>query len=342
MTSPTTEDQNLSEHLKPLRAPIAYGLLGIVGLLLLHQLVDLVWPGLGTTFQQRAAILLANGLIGTFTLGLPIVAVLIATQIAPVLQAARTITLIALIEYAVIGLLGLLSFAMGLWELFDNIEARSALLFLLNRVTLLALYGLGAFVVVRLFLATTPKPAVAPGYGYPHQQQYPSAQYPQQQYAQAAAAAQAQTAYAQQQAAAAQTAYAQQQAYGTQYGYGQQQAAQAQQQAAPSGGQVYGVASTAPTSAAPASGAPAVSSAPPASNYGQQAGQQAQQQAAQQQAQQAQQQAQAAWPPTPADASAAQWPPMPSAKASTEPSGSDQAQHTQVLRPDEQRGNAPA
>ncbi|MGH3728456.1 MAG: hypothetical protein ACRDTU_06855, partial [Micromonosporaceae bacterium] len=252
MTVQTTDEQTASQYTKPYRSILGYALLAAASLELLLILVRwLVPPTSGTVMDRASDLLVSTSLVSLVTVALPLVAVLIATHVAPVISQAKTITLVALVLYGIITLLTLLATVARLINVLDGISAKSMLTFLLSHLMTFVLLGVPFFVVLRVFLGLTPKAAPAPAYGGYGQQQFSGQAYPQTQaYPQpataAAPAAQAATAA---QAAYGQQAYGQQQqAYGQQYGYAQQQAAQqqaaqqqaaqqqaAQQQAAPAG-----------------------------------------------------------------------------------------------------------
>ncbi|GAA3202279.1 hypothetical protein ACFO1B_06820 [Dactylosporangium siamense] len=171
----------------PYRELAAFVLLGVVAAFLLAGLISLLTTLTGE-FLSNAGIA-----FGTFvsieTIALPILAVLIATHIDPVVPKARTIVLIALVEYAVAALFGLVMLLASLIGDLrpDSVRVGIALAVFLTRLGGLALLGLGLFLVIRIYLGAYAPPKPAPGvYGqpaYPYGQQgyqYP----PQQQYAQ--------------------------------------------------------------------------------------------------------------------------------------------------------------
>jgi hypothetical protein len=347
-TAADEKDATASQYTKPLRLIAGFVLLGAVALQILGGLLNLV-PSDSESFKNWTLTVFGAypgyqvGLISWATVLPPIAAVLIATHVKPALPQGKLVSLLALIEYgvlAVLGLIGLIGGGLALNHSVSKVKIISAVLIWLGYLALVALGGLLSLKVFQ-GLSAAARPAFSPygqqqaaAYGQYGQQGYPQQQYGQQQaaYGQQAQAA----AYGQQQAQ--QAATPQQQAYGQQaqqsaypqqaYGQYGQQAQQAQQSAYPQQ-QAYGQQQqeTAPTSgaAAPTSGAAAPTSGaaqqqgwptvsggsawPTAGTQQAQQGQQAQhpQQAAQQQAQQAQpQQAQ-----QPGPATTAAWPTAP-------------------------------
>jgi hypothetical protein len=199
------------------------------------------------------------------TIGLPLLAVLIATHVTPMVARAKLITLAALALYAVAAFFGvifglLLGFAADLSDEGLNLTVtegswRGALEAALGRLAILALLAAAGFVVFRvwqgMFYVPRPKPVpVQPGVygqpGYPYPQQY-GQPYPQQ------------PTYGQ--------PYPQQQpgVYGQPAGYPAQQ--QPAQPATPAGYQPYGGPAPGGWPATPTypSAPPAQTSAPPTS-----------------------------------------------------------------------------
>ncbi|WP_327008337.1 hypothetical protein OHA72_14410 [Dactylosporangium sp. NBC_01737] len=255
----------------PYRELAAFVLLGVAGAFLLAGFIALLTT-LTDQFLNNA-----GGAFSAFvsieTVALPILAVLLATHLDPVVPKAKLIVLIALIEYAVAALFGLV---MLLASLIGDLRGEGVpmgpvLAVFLTRLGTLSLLGLGLFLVIRVYLGAYAPPKPPPGvygqpaYPYGPQQGY---QYPQQQqYAQ-------HTGYQQQPGAAPQQAYQQQP------GYPQQQPVTgAWTNPATTGtGQVVPAAqqqayATQPINypAAQASGAPVPASGAPAPGYNQQA-----------------------------------------------------------------------
>src|SRR6185369_1696620 len=109
--------------------------------------------------------------VGLTAIALPFLAVFISTHVKPVVPMGRVITLVALIEYGVAALFGVVTMFLGFISDIGTDSATSgfgAALLLLDRLSFLALLGLAGFLVLRVYLGlyTVPKPA--PGvYGHP-------------------------------------------------------------------------------------------------------------------------------------------------------------------------------
>ncbi|GAA3289285.1 hypothetical protein Dvina_48725 [Dactylosporangium vinaceum] len=215
--------------LEPYRELAAFGLLGAVGLILLAGLVRLL-TGLFNSFLATATASFGN-VIGFEVVLLPIVAVVLVLLLDPVTPRAKAVVLIAMIEYAIAAIIGLVLLLGGLIGDFkDDAPVGWALGGFLEHLAALGLIGLGLFLTARVYLGaySAPKPVGAPygQPGYPYQQGYTQQQqayYAQQQQAAYAAAQAQQTGYV---TGGQPAATPEQQAY-----YAQQQAAYAAQQA---------------------------------------------------------------------------------------------------------------
>ncbi|MER7275493.1 hypothetical protein ABT369_13630 [Dactylosporangium sp. NPDC000244] len=180
--------------LEPYRELAAFGLLGAVALILLAGLVR-VLTGLFNSFLATATASFSN-VIGFEVILLPIVAVVLVLLLDPVTPRAKIVVLMAMIEYAIAAVLGLVLLLGGLIGDFQSEGPIGwALGGFLEHLAGLALIGLGLFLAARIYLGayTAPKPVASPYQGYQYQQQA----YAQQQYAQQYA--QHQAAYAAQQ-----------------------------------------------------------------------------------------------------------------------------------------------
>ncbi|GAA5195163.1 hypothetical protein GCM10023322_61240 [Rugosimonospora acidiphila] len=144
--------------------------------LLLLGLIDLfvVIHGFAHDFTLRADSDFSD-FIGLVPIFFPLGAVLLATHIKPATRRARTVTLIALIDYAVAGLFGIVClFAGFVYVLGDQFGGgfRPAFIELLEHLVLLAVFGFAAFLTWQVWQGaySVPKPAAAPyppqGYGY--------------------------------------------------------------------------------------------------------------------------------------------------------------------------------
>jgi hypothetical protein len=306
-TAADEKDPTASQYTKPIRLIAAFILLGAAALTVISNILQLI-PAGDSTFSSRASGV-SFGVLGFSAVLPPVLAVLLVSHVRPMLAQSKIVSLIAMIEYGVMLLIGLIGTIAGAYYTFTHTSGaysirgiNDAAGYLIEDLALLTLAGLGGLVTVLVFRGlAAPKPAALGQYGQAGygQQAYGQQGYGQQQYGQA------QQQYAQQQAQAAQYGQAQQQAadpaaqqaaqqqaaqqsaqqqaaqqgaaqqygqqaYGQQAGYGQQQG---YGQQAGYGQQQYGAAAPTSGAAAPTSGAAA-----PTSGAGQaQQGQHAQQ-----------------------------------------------------------------
>ncbi|MGE5830399.1 MAG: hypothetical protein ACM30G_18835 [Micromonosporaceae bacterium] len=117
--------------------------------------------------------------LGLVAVGFPLLAVLLATHLAPVLARARLITLIALCEYAVSGFLGLIGF---IGRFAGRLDAgtgatgpgvRSAFDGLFDGIVWFGLLSVAALAVYKVWLALFYVPRTYPGYPHTYGQPYP-------------------------------------------------------------------------------------------------------------------------------------------------------------------------
>ncbi|GAA2703285.1 hypothetical protein ACFY2R_23295 [Micromonospora olivasterospora] len=154
---------------RPLRELIALVLLGANAVLLFTALVRLLDPTGNMTFTTRAATTFFS-FVGVENAGLPLLAVLLATHLAPVAPRAKLITQVALGEFAVGALFGGLTFLVSTVGRLTDGEVLDAFLSLLTSLAVLAIFAAGAFLVYKVWrgLYYTPKPKPQPGvYGQP-------------------------------------------------------------------------------------------------------------------------------------------------------------------------------
>ncbi|GAA4207983.1 hypothetical protein [Actinocatenispora rupis] len=256
-TAAEEKDATASQYTKPLRLIAGLIMLAAVVLLVLASAAQLIPSGAYSTFTGNA-----DGQFSQFvswaTVLPPVLAVLLASHIRPVLPQAKLFALVALIEYAVIIVFGVVCLIGGLLGELDYANKQGTSVIdpiagIFGRLALLALAAVAGLFVAMVFrglnAGAAPRPVYGgygqpgygqqqPGYGQPAAQQQPAQAYGQQ-------------AYGQQQA--------QQQQYGQQGSYGQQQQPQ-QGQAGSYGQYQYGANPAAPASgtpAAPTSGTPA-------------------------------------------------------------------------------------
>jgi hypothetical protein len=167
---PASADATQARQLtKPLRELGALALLGANAVFLFVGLLRLLIPNDYRGFTDRAGDLFFS-FIGVEAVVLPLLAVLLATHVAPVLPKAKLITQVALGEYAVSALLGTLT--MLIWTVGRLAEAEilDAFLGLLTRFAWLVIFAVAAWVVFTIWRAFyyVPKPKPQPGvYGQP-------------------------------------------------------------------------------------------------------------------------------------------------------------------------------
>ncbi|MEU7758021.1 hypothetical protein [Micromonospora aurantiaca (nom. illeg.)] len=168
MTSPAEpasgDAAQASQLIKPLRELAALVLLGANAVLLFVGLVRLLPIDDYSTASGRAGSTYFT-FVGLESTVLPLLAVLIATAILPVVPKAKLITQVALVEYAVSVVFGALTFLIWLVGRLADGEVLDAFLGLLTRVAWLAIFGVAAFVVFKIWrtLYYVPKPKPQPG-----------------------------------------------------------------------------------------------------------------------------------------------------------------------------------
>ncbi|MGK5681001.1 hypothetical protein [Actinoplanes sp. URMC 104] len=165
----TGEGKPVGPLLRPLRDLAAYALVGAPALLLLVAIIRLIPDG-ANQFGYRTQDSF-YGFVNTATIAMPLAAVLLALLVHPRHPRAQLITLVALVEYAVMAFFGVLfGLLIGLINHASNNGARVAFEELLVRAAWLAVFGVAAYAVFRLwqglFQVARPKPQ--PGvYGQP-------------------------------------------------------------------------------------------------------------------------------------------------------------------------------
>ncbi|MFG2099012.1 hypothetical protein ACGFJ5_00250 [Micromonospora echinaurantiaca] len=173
MTSPaepaSTDATRASQLTKPFREPAALVLLGANAVLLFVELIRLLTPTEYGTFTGRAGTAF-YGFAGWEAVALPMLAVLLATHVQPVVAKAKLITQVALVEYAVSALFGVLTLLIWTVGRLSQGEVLDSLLGLLARVAWLAVFAVAGYVVYTVWrkLYYVPKPKPQPGvYGQP-------------------------------------------------------------------------------------------------------------------------------------------------------------------------------
>ncbi|MET8230153.1 hypothetical protein ABZS77_05670 [Micromonospora sp. NPDC005298] len=173
MTSPaepaSTDATQARQLTKPLRELGALALLGANAVFLFVGLLRLIAPNDYSDFTDRAGSAFF-AFVGIEAVVLPLLAVLLATHISPVLPKAKLITQVALGEYAVSALFGTLTLLVWTVGRLAETEVLDALLGVLTRFAWLVIFAVAAWVVFTLWrtLYYVPKPKAQPGvYGQP-------------------------------------------------------------------------------------------------------------------------------------------------------------------------------
>ncbi|MEU5907642.1 hypothetical protein [Micromonospora sp. NPDC047527] len=173
MTSPaepaSTDASQARQLTKPLRELGALALLGANAVLLFVGLLRLLSPNDYADITDRAGGAFF-AFIGVEAVALPLLAVLLATHISPIVPKAKLITQVALGEYAFSALLGTLTMLVWTVGRLAEAEILDALLGVLSRFAWLIIFGVAAWVVFTVWrrLYYVPKPKAQPGvYGQP-------------------------------------------------------------------------------------------------------------------------------------------------------------------------------
>ena len=163
MTTPPPSGGSVGRATQSPRLLAAWALLGYIALVLFFEFFDWILPD-GGTFSGRTIL---SNFVTIETIAMPVLAVLLAAHVAPVLPMARTMALVALIEYAIILFFGLMTLLIGLGSVFDGVEeandAFDALGYLVLGLARLGLAAIAALVVQRTFASmpsghgTTPR-----------------------------------------------------------------------------------------------------------------------------------------------------------------------------------------
>ncbi|MGC4850103.1 hypothetical protein ACLQ3F_22950 [Micromonospora sp. DT15] len=181
MTSPAepaSADATQARQLtKPLRELAALALLGANAVFLFVGLLRLIAPNDYSSFTDRAGSAF-YAFVGVEAVGLPLLAVLLATHISPVLAKAKLITQAALVEYAVSALFGTLTMLIWTVGRLAEAEVLDALLGVLTRFAWMVIFAIAAWVVYTIWRAhyyvprAKPQPGVygQPQPGWPQQQ----------------------------------------------------------------------------------------------------------------------------------------------------------------------------
>jgi hypothetical protein len=151
MTTPTPRAGIL---LRPLTA---WALVALAGTIIFFGFLAWIFPPSPTDFPDRFGL---DGFTSIIVLAAPLLAVLVATKLGPVLAHARLVGSVALIEYAVALLLGTLAFLITLAGRFEGLHDEGFYAFggvvqalggILETLLLLALLALAALWTYRIY-----------------------------------------------------------------------------------------------------------------------------------------------------------------------------------------------
>jgi len=151
MTTPTpSTGTSAARMLSSPRNLAAWALVGYVALFLFFEFFQWILPG--GSFSTRSANADFRSIL---IMGLPVLAVVLAVHVAPVVAGARLIAAIALLEYAVAVFFGLITLLIGLGAVFDRVDSASdsigALGYLVLGLAELGLIAIAALVVWRAY-----------------------------------------------------------------------------------------------------------------------------------------------------------------------------------------------
>ncbi|MEU8181992.1 hypothetical protein AB0B85_04150 [Micromonospora sp. NPDC049044] len=171
MTSPaepaSADAAQARQLTKPLRELAALALLGANAVFLFVGLLRLIGPDDSVTGRAGAAF---DTFVGVTAVVLPLLAVLLATHISPVLPKAKLITQVAVGEYGVSALFGTLTLLIWTVGRLADGEVLDALLGVLTRFAWMVIFAVAAWVVYTIWRAHyyVPRPKPQPGvYGQP-------------------------------------------------------------------------------------------------------------------------------------------------------------------------------
>lgn len=151
MTTPTPSlGTSISRALSTPRALVAWALVGYTALFLFFEFFELILPG--GSFTGRAAGADFRSIVIN---AMPVLGVVLAAHLAPPIPAARLVATIALIEYAVTGLLGVLTLLVGLGAVMGDVNSAQtglgAMRYLVLGVAELVLIALAGYIVLRAY-----------------------------------------------------------------------------------------------------------------------------------------------------------------------------------------------
>ncbi|MGC4809172.1 hypothetical protein ACLQ29_01405 [Micromonospora sp. DT228] len=180
MTSPaepaSADAAQARQLTKPLRELAALALLGANAVFLFVGLLRWIAPDGSFTDRSGSAF---GTFVGLAAVGLPLLAVLLATHISPVVPKAKLITQVALGEYGVSAIFGTLTLLIWTVGQLAEGEVLDALLGVLTRFAWMVIFAVAAWVVYTIWRAHyyVPRPKPQPGvYGQPQQPGWPQQQ----------------------------------------------------------------------------------------------------------------------------------------------------------------------
>jgi hypothetical protein len=166
----STEQTSANQITKPWRELIALVLVGANAVLLFVGLIDLLVPySANVGFSSRAGGSFFD-FAGIEAIVLPLLAVLLATHLKPAVPRAKLVTQVALAEYAVSAVFGVIALLAWLFGSLVDGEVRAAFTGLLVRIAYAGIFAAAAFLIFKVWrtLYYVPRPKPQPGmYGAP-------------------------------------------------------------------------------------------------------------------------------------------------------------------------------
>jgi len=164
------EQTSANQITKPWRELIALVLVGANAVLLFVGLIDLLVPySASVGFSSRAGGSFFD-FVGIEAIVLPLLAVLLATHLKPAVPRAKLVTQVALVEYAVSAVFGLIALLAWLFGSLVDGEVRAAFTGLLVRIAYAGIFAAASFLIYKIWrtLYYVPRPKPQPGvYGIP-------------------------------------------------------------------------------------------------------------------------------------------------------------------------------
>ncbi|GIF66046.1 hypothetical protein Ais01nite_40810 [Asanoa ishikariensis] len=166
----STEQTSANQITKPWRELIALVLVGANAVLLFVGLIDLLVPySANVGFSSRAGGSFFD-FAGIEAIVLPLLAVLLATHLKPAVPRAKLVTQVALAEYAVSAVFGVIALLAWLFGSLVDGEVRAAFTGLLVRIAYAGIFAAAGFLIYKVWrtLYYVPRPKPQPGmYGAP-------------------------------------------------------------------------------------------------------------------------------------------------------------------------------